>query len=51
MKKGMLLVLVAFVLVSLGGLAIAAPDNWYCPYNGQYNKTLTDDQKTQVAAW
>lgn len=59
MKKVTLLTLVALLVVSFSGLAVAAPvqgpaqtpGNWYCPYYGQYYNDLTDDQKAQIATW
>lgn len=59
MKKVTLFALVALLVVSFSGLAMAAPaqgpaqtpGNWYCPYYGQYYNNMTDEQKAQVATW
>ncbi|MCM0757289.1 YckD family protein [Sporomusa sphaeroides DSM 2875] len=59
MKKVTLVALVALLVVSFSGLAMAAPapgpaqtpGNWYCPYYGQYYNNMTDEQKAQVATW
>lgn len=59
MKKVTLFALVALLVVSFSGLAIAAPvqgpaqtpGNLYCPYYGQYYNDLNDDQKAQIATW
>lgn len=55
MKKVALLTFVTLLVVSFAASAFAAPapapNNWYCPYYGQYYNNLTDEQKEQVATW
>lgn len=57
MKRSILLTLVAILIVSFAASAFAAPapvpvqNNGYCPYYGQTNSNLTDEQKEQIATW
>ncbi|HMM22479.1 MAG TPA: hypothetical protein PKA10_17285 [Selenomonadales bacterium] len=52
MKKVSLFVVVALLVVSFSGVAMAAADqsaapsqgNWYCPNYGQYYNSPADDQ-------
>ncbi|WP_425059381.1 hypothetical protein SCACP_40740 [Sporomusa carbonis] len=59
MKKVTLITMVALLVVAFSGLAVVAQAQvpaqaagiGYCPYYGQYHNNLTDEQKTQIAAW